>query len=266
MQPSFENNRRIVGAIALVAALLVFFAAYAFSSSPAYGASMAKEAKKPKKKPKVLAFVFRDQLNVIGTNRNDRITLRLKPGNPSRLQVDTTATRYRRVQLQALALQPDRRPRPIRGTTRSRSTRATASSRTARRRVSSVTPGDDLRRPARASNRRRVVSTSAARAGPVVFGSRRSVRQRQPDVQDIAGVERFDLRARGGADNIVVNDLTGAGLGQLNARPGNDGAATSSTSRARRLQTSSGSATRSRSAASGRSGQRSPGCRPRTTS
>jgi Ca2+-binding RTX toxin-like protein len=42
---------------------------------------------------------------------------------------------------------------------------------------------------------------------------------------DIAGVERFDLRAFGGADNVVVNDLTGAGLGQLNADLANDGAA-----------------------------------------
>jgi Ca2+-binding RTX toxin-like protein len=42
---------------------------------------------------------------------------------------------------------------------------------------------------------------------------------------DVAGVERFDLRALGGADNVVVNDLAGAGLGQLNADLANDGAA-----------------------------------------
>ena len=42
---------------------------------------------------------------------------------------------------------------------------------------------------------------------------------------NIAGVERFDLRASGGADNVVVNDLAGAGLGQLNADLANDGAA-----------------------------------------
>src|SRR5215204_3127612 len=42
---------------------------------------------------------------------------------------------------------------------------------------------------------------------------------------NIAGVERFDLRASGGADNVVVNDLAGAGLGQLNADLGQDGAA-----------------------------------------
>ena len=41
---------------------------------------------------------------------------------------------------------------------------------------------------------------------------------------NIAGVERFDLRASGGADNVVVNDLSGAGLGQLNADLANDGA------------------------------------------
>jgi hypothetical protein len=54
---------------------------------------------------------------------------------------------------------------------------------------------------------------------------------------NIAGVERFDLRASGGADNVVVNDLTGAGLSQLNADLANDGAADVTTSRARRLQT-----------------------------
>src|SRR4029453_17417048 len=41
----------------------------------------------------------------------------------------------------------------------------------------------------------------------------------------IAGVERFDLRALGGADNVVVNDLSGAGLSQLDADLANDGAA-----------------------------------------
>jgi hypothetical protein len=40
-----------------------------------------------------------------------------------------------------------------------------------------------------------------------------------------ASVERFDLRALGGADNVVVNDLAGAGLGLLNADLGQDRAA-----------------------------------------
>ena len=42
---------------------------------------------------------------------------------------------------------------------------------------------------------------------------------------NIAGVELFDLRPSGGADNVVVNDLAGAGLGQLIADLANDGAA-----------------------------------------
>ena len=42
---------------------------------------------------------------------------------------------------------------------------------------------------------------------------------------NIAGVERFDLRPLGGADNVVVNDLSGTGLGRLNADLANDGAA-----------------------------------------
>src|SRR4029453_19173917 len=42
---------------------------------------------------------------------------------------------------------------------------------------------------------------------------------------NIASVERFDLRAAGGADSVVVNDLSGAGLGQLDVDLANDGAA-----------------------------------------
>ncbi len=88
------NGRR--GAIVLAAALAVFLAALAltltlmFSSSSAYGAS---EANAPPTnaattKPKVEAGIRRGQLNVLGTVKGDRITLRLKPGNKSRLQVD----------------------------------------------------------------------------------------------------------------------------------------------------------------------------------
>jgi Ca2+-binding RTX toxin-like protein len=76
--------------IVLAAALLVFVAALAFSPDSSYGATAAKPseqaAKKPK--PKVKASIRRGQLNVLGTAGNNRITLRLKPGNKSRLQVD----------------------------------------------------------------------------------------------------------------------------------------------------------------------------------
>ena len=79
----------------MVAALLVVLVALAFSSSPSYGASPKPPKKAAKKaKPKVKAFVHRGQLNVLGTARSDRITLRLKPGNPSRLQVDVGSNGY----------------------------------------------------------------------------------------------------------------------------------------------------------------------------
>ena len=81
------NGRR--GVIALVAALLVFLVALALSSSPSYGATPKPPKKAAKKtKPKVKASVQRGQLNVLGTARGDRITLRLKRGDTSRLQVD----------------------------------------------------------------------------------------------------------------------------------------------------------------------------------
>jgi Ca2+-binding RTX toxin-like protein len=88
------NGRR--GAIVLTAALAVFLAALAliltlmFSSSSAYGALEANPppANAATTKPKVKAGIRRGQLNVLGTARSDKITLRLKPGNKSRLQVD----------------------------------------------------------------------------------------------------------------------------------------------------------------------------------
>src|SRR5215211_5673588 len=82
------NGRR--GVIVLVTALLalVFVTALAFSSDSSYGATAAKPAKQAAKKPKVKASIRRGQLNVLGTAKNDSITLRLKPGNKSRLQVD----------------------------------------------------------------------------------------------------------------------------------------------------------------------------------
>jgi hypothetical protein len=88
------NGRR--GAIVLAAALAVFLAALAltltlvFSSSSAYGALEANPppANAATTKPKVEAGIRRGQLNVLGTVKGDKITLRLKPGNKSRLQVD----------------------------------------------------------------------------------------------------------------------------------------------------------------------------------
>jgi Ca2+-binding RTX toxin-like protein len=83
------------GAIVLAAALALFLAALTFSSSSAYGSPEAKPPPKEaadktstKTKPKVQARIRRGQLNVLGTAKSDKITLRLKPGNKSRLQVD----------------------------------------------------------------------------------------------------------------------------------------------------------------------------------
>jgi hypothetical protein len=84
------------GAIVLAAALALFLAALAliltlmFSSSPAYGAPEANPSptNAAATKPKVEAGIRRGQLNVLGTARSEKITLRLKPGSKSRLQVD----------------------------------------------------------------------------------------------------------------------------------------------------------------------------------
>jgi Ca2+-binding RTX toxin-like protein len=82
------------GAIVLAAALALFLAAL-MSSSSAYGAPeteplarKAAEKTSTTTKRKVKASIRRGQLNVLGTKRSDKITLRLKPGNKSRLQVD----------------------------------------------------------------------------------------------------------------------------------------------------------------------------------
>jgi len=81
--------------IVLVATLGVFVA-LVLSTSLAYGAPDAKQppAKAAKKEPKVEASIRRGQLEVRGTARSERIALRLKPGNKSRLQVDVGANGF----------------------------------------------------------------------------------------------------------------------------------------------------------------------------
>ena len=212
--PETTNSRRRAGdgrrgVIALVATLLVFVAAFAFSTSSAYGAAQPSRmaAKKPKhKKPNVRAFVFRGQLNVIGTNAYDRITLRLKPGNPSRLQVDTNRKRYveysfRRSRFNRIVVLG------LRGNdalsidesygvfTNSEATYLFGNSGRDLALVKGLNAGE---------------SVDFAADGPRLRFTRNGNRVR------IAGVERFDLPARGGADNIVVNNLSGAGLDRLN--------------------------------------------------
>jgi Ca2+-binding RTX toxin-like protein len=199
------------GAIALAIALLVFVAALAFSTDSAYGASHAKPPKKvAKKKPKVKAFVFRRQLNVVGTAGNDRITLRLKPGNPSRLQVDVGTYRYAEYTFK-----------------RSRFNRILVHARSGADAMaidesygvftnSEATSlygdgGSDL------------VAAKGSNAAERFDFSRDRSRLRYVRNNNrvyLAQVERFDLRALGGADEIVVNDVSGSGLARLNADSG----------------------------------------------
>jgi Ca2+-binding RTX toxin-like protein len=211
--PLAPTNRRRKGdgrrgAIALVAALFVFVATFAFSTSSAYGAAQPprKAAKKAKKKPKVLAFVFRDQLNVIGTNRSDRITLRLKPGNPNRLQVDTDYKRYVEYSFR-----------------RSRFDRIVVIGRGGSDAMSidesyGVFTKSEATHLFGNSGRDLAFVKGLNAAETVDFAAERSRLRfaRNGNVVRVSGVERFDLPARGGADTINVNDLSGAGLGRLN--------------------------------------------------
>ena len=245
------------GAIVLVAALVVFLAASCTRPTSAYGAPEAKPPpkraakKKPtKKKPKVEAGIRRGQLNVLGTAKSDKITLRLKPGNKSRLQVDVGGNgsaefTFKRAAFNRIV---------VRG-----AAGADALSINERFGVFTNTEatslfgdtGNDLLRSGSAAERlfggigndtidgKRGNDLIEGGAGSdlVVFNgsnaaekfefsaNRNRLRFAGASTMNIAGVERFDLRASGGADNIVVNDLTGAGLGQLNADLANDGAA-----------------------------------------
>src|SRR5262245_36803739 len=75
------DGRRVAKALAV--AIAIFVAALVFTAI-----GQAADAKKPgKPKPKVKATLSKGQLNVLGTPGNDRITVRLQPGNKSRLQV-----------------------------------------------------------------------------------------------------------------------------------------------------------------------------------
>jgi hypothetical protein len=76
------------GGIVLVAALSVLpavAAASMFSSAPALGAPA------DTKQARVEAGIHRGRLDVLGTASSNRINLRLKPGDKSRLQVDVGA-------------------------------------------------------------------------------------------------------------------------------------------------------------------------------
>ena len=199
----------------MVAALLVFLVALALSSSPSYGASPKppkKAAKKPK--PKVKASVHRGQLNVLGTARGDRITLRLKRGNTSRLQVDVGGngsaeftfkrSRFNRIIVHAGSGGDTLSVDESYGVFVNREATTLFGD-----------GGSDV-----------VVGNGSNAAERFEFSRVGSqLRYRRNGNAFRARVDRFDLRPRGGADRVVVNDLAGAGLGQLNADLGNDNAA-----------------------------------------
>jgi Ca2+-binding RTX toxin-like protein len=192
-------------ALVLLAALaaLLFFLAY--SPGSAYGA-MGKppaKAKKKHKKPKVKAFVYRDQLIVLGTAANDRITLRLKPGNQSRLEVDSGYRKFtfKRSRFDRILVHAGRGSDAITVD----ESYGTFTNREATRLYGDA--GADL-----------VVGkgSNAAEAYDLAAEGSRLKYSRNSYPVRIAGVERFDLRALGGADNIVVHDLAPAHLGRLN--------------------------------------------------
>ncbi|HEU6445395.1 MAG TPA: hypothetical protein VFL61_10095 [Gaiellaceae bacterium] len=198
MNTPFEVIRR-GAAIVVGAALAVSLA------SSAYGAP----TKAAPKKPKVKASIHRGQLNVLGTAGNNRITLRLKPGNQSRLQVDADSNgraefTFRRSAFSRIVVNAGRGSDAMTidesfgvfTDKEATSLFGDAGSDVAVRRGSSAAERFEL--SADGSRLR------AARNG-------RAFR---------AAVERFDLRALGGADTVVVKNLARVGLGRLNLDPG----------------------------------------------
>jgi Ca2+-binding RTX toxin-like protein len=192
-------------AIVLVAALAVFLTALAFSSTAAYGATM--KQKPSYKKAKVKAFIYRDRLIVLGTAANDRIVLRLKPGNQSRLEVDSGYRKFtfKRSRFDRILVHAGRGSDAITvdesygSFTNKEATRLYGDA------------GSDLV-VGKGSNA--AEAYDFASEGSLLRYSRNGYRVR------IAGVERFDLRALGGADNAVVNDLARAQLSRLNLDSG----------------------------------------------
>ncbi len=258
MRSAFEfiNGRRRDGdrgrgAIVLVAALGVFVAALLFSSTSAYGVPEAKPpAKAAKKKPKVEAGIRRGQLNVVGTAKSERITLRLKPGNESRLQVDVGGngsaeftfkrSAFNRIVVHGAAGADALSINESHGLfTGTEATSLLGDSGNDQLRSGSAAErlfggsGNDTIDGKRANDlidggagNDLVVFNGSNAAEKFEFSANgKRLRFVAASTMNIAGVERFDLRAFGGADTVVVNDLSGAGLGQLNADLANDGTA-----------------------------------------
>jgi Ca2+-binding RTX toxin-like protein len=251
-----RDGDRPRGAIELAAALALFVAllvaALLFSSSSAYGVTQAKPAlaKAATKKPKVEAGIRRRELNVLGTAGNDRITLGLKPGNTSRLQVDVGGngsaeftfkrSAFNRIVVHGAAgadalsinesfgVFTNTEATSLFGDTGNDLLRSGSAAERLFGGIGNDTidgkRGNDLIEGGAGSDLVVFTGSNAAEKFELSANGNR-LRFVAASTMNIAGVERFDLRASGGADNVVVNDLSGAGLGQLNADLANDGAA-----------------------------------------
>jgi Ca2+-binding RTX toxin-like protein len=192
------------GATVLAAALAILAAVMFWSPS----ASGAPEA------PKVGAGIRSGQLNVVGTPRSDRITLRLKPGNKSRLQVDVGGNgsaefTFRRSAFNRIV---------VHGA-------AGADTLSIEESHGAFTGSEATSLLGDAGSDLVAFEGSDAAERFQFSASRNRLGFAGAGTMTIAGAERFDLRTLGGADNVVVRDLTGAGLGRLDVDLGNDRAA-----------------------------------------
>jgi Ca2+-binding RTX toxin-like protein len=247
-----DRRGALVFTAALALLVALFFAALAFSSSPAYAAreANAPPTKAAKKKPKVAASIRRGQLNVLGTAGNDKITLRLKPGETSRLQVDVGGngsadftfkrSAFSRIVVhgaagadalsiseshgvftdsEATSLFGDSGNDVVRGGFAAERLFGGLGNDT----IDGKRGGDLIEGGAGSDVGAFTGSKAAEKFEFSANGSR--LRLVGPSTMNLAGVELFDLRPFGGADNVVVNDLTGAGLGRLDVDLANDAAA-----------------------------------------
>ena len=223
--------------------------ALVFSSSSAYGAPEAKPptkaAKHAKQKPKVKAGIRRGQLNVLGTAGNDRITLRLKPGNKSRLQVDVGGngsaeftfkrSAFNRIVVHgasgadALSINESygvftgSEATSLFGDTGNDLLRSGSAAERLFGGIGNDTidgkRGNDLIEGGAGSDL--VVFNGSNAAEKFEFSANgKRLRFVGASTMNIAGVERFDLRASGGADNVVVNDLSRCRARPAQRRPG----------------------------------------------
>ena len=238
--------------LVLIAVLGVFVAALVLATATAHGAQNAEPppTKAAKKTPKVEASIRRGQLNVLGTSKSERIALRLKPGNKSRLQVDVGAngraeftfnrSSFNRIVVHGAAgadalsvnesfgVFANTEATSLFGDTGNDLLRGGSAAERLFGGIGNDTidgkRGRDLIEGGTGSDL--VVFNGSNAAEKFTFSANgKRLRFVAASTVDVAAVERFDLRALGGADNVVVNDLAGAGLGQLNADLANDGAA-----------------------------------------